>query len=208
VTAAAVLASPAGVRAEAPRASAGAAPLREPPPDPAAIEAGDANLESTSARQGISFTFGFGGALSVGFGMENATGQGGALTLRLAHVANARSVVAVELSGVALFFSVAGSLYQTNQQSLMLAGMYYLNPALWIRGAIGVGRYGGEELRMDDLIMRERLRLTGPAGSVGAGVDLIRLRRFRAGVEFSSTALFNSDGVLSSNGFLFGLTLD
>lgn len=204
------LASPSGARADAAaeRPAAAAAPAPEPPPDPAAVEAGEANLESTAERQGLSLTFGIGGALSVGFGISNATGRGGVGTLRLAHVANARSVVAIEASAGALFFSVSGSLYQTTTQHFLLAGQYYLNPALWVRAAIGFGRYGGDELRMGDLIFRERFRLAGPAGSAGAGVDLVRLKRFRAGVEFCSTAMINREGVLSSNGFLIGLTVD
>jgi ribosomal protein L27 len=146
--------------------------------------------------------------VTVGLGMKGATGQGGAATLRLAHVANARTVVAVEVSGSALFTSVAGSLYRTDEQTFLLAGQLYLNPALWVRGAVGFGRYGGGELRMGDLIMRERFQVSGPAGSVGAGLDLIRLHHFRGGVEFASTAMINSDGVLSSNAFLIGLTID
>lgn len=202
------LAPAAAARADAQVARGSAAPARESLPDPAAVEAGEANLEPTAARQGVSLMLGLGGALSVGLGVSNATGRGGAGTLRIAHVANARSVVAVEASASALFFGVSGSLYQTNTQHFMLAGQYYLNPALWVRAAVGFGRYGGDELRMGDLIFRERFRLAGPAGSAGAGIDLARWRRLRAGVEFSSTAMINREGVLLSNGFLIGLTVD
>ena len=199
---AAVLASPPARAEDRPAAA------REPAPDPAALEAGDANLESIALRKGFIFTLALGGSLSVGLGMDNATGQGGALTLRLARVANARTVFATELVGSALFFSVNGSLYQTNATSFLIAGQYYLNPALWIRGAAGLGRYAGGELRMGDAIFRERFRLLGPAGSAGAGIDIVRLKRLRASVEFCSTAMFNRDGVLSSNGFLVGLSID
>jgi hypothetical protein len=181
---------------------------REPLPDPAAVEAGDANLESIALRKGFIFTLALGGALSVGFGMDNATGQGGAVTLRLAHVANARAVFATELVGTALFFSVARRVYRTDTTSLLIAGQYYINPALWIRGAAGLGRYAGEQLRVDDIIFRERFRLLGPAGSAGAGIDLVRLKRLRASIEFCSTAMINRDGVLSSNGLLVGLSID
>jgi hypothetical protein len=203
---AAALLAPAPVRADA--APRPAAP--EPPPDPAVVDAGDANLESTSPREGVIFTFALGGALSVGFGMDNATGQGGAVTLRLAHVASSRVVLATELVANALFFklNVSGTLYQTNVQNFLISGQYYINPALWIRGGVGVGRYSGNEFRMGDAIFRERFRLAGPAGSAGAGVDIVRLKRFRAGIELCSTAMINRDGVLSSNGILFGLSID
>ena len=140
--------------------------------------------------------------------MDNATGQGGAATIRLAHVATRRSTVAVEIVGAALFFGVAGTLYQTSAANFLLSAQYYVNPALWLRAGAGWGRYAGNELRMEDLIMRPRFRLAGPAGSMGAGIDLIRLKRFRAGVEFSSTAMVNRDGILSSNSFLLALAID
>jgi hypothetical protein len=148
--------------------------------------------------------------------MKNATGRGGAGTLRLAHVASPRTVLAVEIVGSALFFDVSDKLYRTDAQSFLLAGQYYVNPALWIRGAVGIGRYAGEELRievmiedrLEEKIFRDRVRLAGPAASAGAGVDVLRFKRFRASLEFCSTAMLNREGILSSNAFLIGLSLD
>jgi hypothetical protein len=199
---AAGLLAPAPARGED-RAAAGA----EPPPDPAAVEAGEANLEPIE-RRGIVVTVALGGGLSIGLGMDNATGQGGAGTLRLGHVANARTVVAAELIGSALFFGVSGELYRTDVQSFLVSGQRYVSPALWFRAGVGVGRYAGNELRIGDAIFRERFRLAGPAGSAGAGVDVLRFRRVRASLEICSTAMFNSEGVMASNAFLFGLSFD
>lgn len=217
---AAALLAPAVVRADATplaaapvtAAAAAAAPAAPPPPpappDPAALEAGEANLEPTALRQGLIVTLGFGGAFSVGFGMNNATGSGGAYTLRLAHVANARAVFAIEIVGSALFFDVLDSLYRTDVQNFLLSGQYYLNQALWLRAGLGLGRYGANEHRVDEVVVRDRFRLAGPAGSAGAGIDIVRLKRFRASVEVCSTAMLNRDGVLSSNAFLFGFSID
>ncbi|HWO20412.1 MAG TPA: hypothetical protein VNO30_16700 [Kofleriaceae bacterium] len=221
---AAALLAPAVARAgDAPAAAAAAAapavkkvkPLPPPPPsppDPSAVEAADdANLESTALRRGLIVTLGIGGALSIGLGMENATGTGGAGTLRVAHVANARAVFAAEIVGSALFFKIKAledRLYRTDVQNFLLSGQYYVNPALWLRAGLGLGRYHGDEVRMETIVVRERLRLIGPAGSVGAGVDLIRLKRFRASLEICSTAMINREGILSSNGFLFGFSID
>jgi hypothetical protein len=210
IAAAAVASVAARARAEA-AAGAGAgaaAPAPEPAPDPAVAEAGDANLESIAPRKDFIVTAAIGGALSIGIHMDNATARGGAVTLRLAHVANARAVFATEIVASALFFSVSGHLYQTNVTNFLVAAQYYINQALWLRGAIGLGRYGGDQLRMGDFILHERFRYAGPAGSAGAGIDIIRLKRLRAGVEFTSTAMVNRDGVLSSNGLLFGLSID
>ncbi len=199
---AAALLAPASARAED-----RAAPAPEPPPDPAAVEAGDANLEPVE-RRGMIFTFALGGGLSIGLGMANATGQGGAASLRLGHVANARTVVAAEFVGSALFFGVNGELYRTDVQNFLISGQFYVGPALWVRAGVGFGRYAGNELRMGEAIFRERFRLAGPAGSAGAGVDVVRLRRVRASLEFCSTAMINRDGVMSSNAFLIGLSVD
>lgn len=229
---AAALLVPGGVRAEtvasveppasapaakaAPAASPEPAPRLDPKPDPAALDVGEANLESLATRKGLIFTFAFGGSVSVGLGMKNATGRGGAGTLRLAHVASPRTVLAVEIVGSALFFSVSKEAYRTDAQSFMLAGQLYVNPALWLRGAVGIGRYAGEELKIDvmvgdqveEKILRDRIRLAGPAASAGAGVDVLRYKRFRASLEVCSTAMLNRDGILSSNAFLIGLSLD
>lgn len=209
---AAVLAAAAAAPARAedrPPVTVAAAPASEPPPDPAVSEAGEANLESIAPRKGFMFTAAFGGGLSIGLGMDNATGRGGAATFRLAHVANARTVFGVEIVVSALFFSVLKELYQTNVTNFLVAAQYYIGPALWIRGAAGLGRYGGEELRNDaGSVLRERFRYAGPAASGGAGVDIVRLKRFRASLEFTSTAMITRDGILSSSGILFGLTID
>ncbi|HSK03145.1 MAG TPA: hypothetical protein VK932_17960 [Kofleriaceae bacterium] len=199
---AAALLAPAPARAED---RAGAAPA--PPPDPAAVEAGEANLEPIE-RRGIVFTVALGGGLSIGLGMDNATGQGGAGTLRVGHVANARTVVAAEFIGSALFFGVSGELYRTDVQNLVISGQRYISPALWVRAGVGFGRYAGNELRMGDAIFRERFRLAGPVGSAGAGVDVLRFRRVRASLEVCSTAMFNREGVMASNAFLLGLSFD
>jgi hypothetical protein len=184
----------------------------EPKPDPAALEAGDANLESIALRKGIVVTLGIGGGLTVGLGMDNATGQGGAGTLRIAHVANRRTMVAIELVGSALFFKLKenASLYRTDAANFLLSAQYYVNPALWLRAGAGWGRYAGDRF-VDEATMleiRKRVRVAGPATSVGAGVDIIRLKRFRAGVEVSSTEMLNRDGILSSNSFLLGISID
>lgn len=192
------------------------APRLEPKPDPAALDVGEANLESLATRKGLIFTLALGGSVSVGLGMKNATARGGAFTLRIAHVASPRTVLAVEIVGSALFFSVSKASYRTDAQSFMVAGQLYVNPALWLRGAVGIGRYAGEELKLDvmvgdqleEKVFRDRVRLAGPAGSAGAGIDVLRYKRLRASLEVCSTAMLNRDGILSSNAFLIGLSLD
>jgi hypothetical protein len=119
-------------------------------------------------------------------------------------------MIAVEIAGSALFSSVGAmdKLYRMDATCFLVAGQFYVNPALWLRTGLGVGRFAGEEYVEGDLVLRPRVRYVGPAASIGAGVDIVRLKRFRLSVEFSSSALLNRDGVLSSSSFLIGGSID
>lgn len=180
----------------------------EPAPEPAVVDAGDANLESIQPRRDFLLTAGFGPSFSIGFSLDDATAQGGALTLRLAHVANRRALFAVEAVVSALFFGVSGHTYRTEASNLLVAVQYYVNPALWLRAGVGWGRYMGRELRVDDFILRDRFVYDGPSGSAGVGLDVLRIGRFRGGLELSSTTMINRDGALSTNALLIALSID
>ena len=192
----------------------------EDKPDPAAVQAGEANLESTATRQGFVFTFAVGGAVTLGFGVNDSTGTGGAGVIRLAHVATPRTLVVLEITGSGLLHQVQegmGSDAETktyvNQVTNFLVGaQIYANPALWFRIAGGIGRYFGDEVLLASAPgtpqRRGDIKLAGPVGSVGAGIDFVRLKRVRIGAELLGTGMINREGVLSSGGFLIGLSID
>jgi hypothetical protein len=194
-------------------------PPKEPEPDPA-VQNHEANLESNAARQGFVFTFAFGGAVTLGFGVNDSTGTGGAGTVRLAHVATPHSLVTLEVVGSALFHQVTEgmgadaktSTYTNQLTNFMVGAQVYANPALWFRTAAGIGRYKGDHVLLESRPgtpqMRGDLHLLGPSLSIGAGVDIIRLKRFRMSAELQGTGLINREGLLSSGGFLLGLTID
>jgi hypothetical protein len=183
--------------------------------DPAAIEAADANLESVEARRGMVFTLGIGGGFTFGLGMDDSTGTGGSGLLRVGRVASRQSVVGVELTGVAHFSNVVlGPLdmttnerYRRDSTAILAFGQYYFGPVLWLRAGLGFGRYAGEELT-GLLEHRDRVRLVALAGSAGAGLDLVRLKRFRAGIEIITTGYLTRDGILSANAFMLDFTID
>lgn len=180
-------------------------------PDPSVADAGDANLEPETQRRGVAVTLAFGGGMTLGIGVDNATGRGGAGTLRISHVATPRTLLAIELVASALFREVSfgmGSdadkqLVNDEASNVLVGAQYYVNPALWLRGAVGFGRY-----RAASVAGRAGRRLAGPAGSFGAGVDIVRWSRVRLGLELTSTAMLNRDGILSSSGLLLGVTVD
>lgn len=191
-----------------------AAPVREL--DPAAIEAADANLEPIAARQGTVITVAVGGGFSVGLGVDDATGTGGGAVLRLGHVASRRAIALVELAATAVLS--AGTYdgqpikdYRRDSLALLVGGQYYVGPVLWLRLAAGVGRYVAQPVETTSepsLIVKPRLAIAGVAGSVGAGLDLIRLKRVRAGFELMSTVYLTRDGALAGNALLLSLTVD
>jgi len=199
--------------------TAAADDAKEPKPDPA-VQAGEANLESTAQRKGLVFTFGVGGGITLGFGVNDSTGTGGAAVLRLAHVATPRALVTLEIAGSGLLHQVQEGMapndvtktYVNQVTNFLVGGQFYANPALWFRIAGGFGRYLGDEVLLESRPgtpqRRGDLKLAGPAGSVGAGVDFVRLKRVRLGAEIMATGMINREGLLSSGGFMFAISVD
>ena len=185
-------------------------------PDPAALQAGEANLESIAPRQGLVFTFSTGVGVTLGFGINDSTGTGGAAIVRLAHVATPRTLVLLEVAGSGLLHQVQmgdeRKTYVNQVSNLLVGAQFYANAALWFRVAGGVGTFVGKEVLIEPEpgmpARRGDLELAGPAMSVGAGLDFVRLKRVRLGVELMGTGLLNREGVLSSGGFLFSIGID
>jgi hypothetical protein len=192
-------------------------PFPESPPDPSATTAAEANLESTARRRGFNLTLAGGGGLTVGFGVEDAVGNGGSGTLRIGRVATPRTQLTLELSGVVLLHTVekpnGTSGKARNEDSNLLAGFqFYVNRSLWIRGAFGIGGYTARQVpvgrdAMGNIVFGE-VTLAGPAGAVGAGIDILRFRRFSVGLEAMSIGMINREGILSSNGFMVDITIE
>lgn len=189
-------------------------------PDPSVINASEANLESNEARQGLSVTLAAGGGITLGFGVNDSTGTGGAGVLRIAHVATRKSLVTLELVFSGLLHQVQEGMgtaaetktYVNQVSNFLVGGQFYANPALWFRFAGGFGRYFGDNVTLESKPGQPRkigdIHLAGPAISVGAGVDFVRLKRVRIGAELLATGMINREGLLSSGGFLVGLTVD
>lgn len=192
-------------------ATAAVAPAHAGTPDPSVGSAGDANLEPESPRRGVAVTLAFGGGMTLGIGVDNATGRGGAGLLRIAHVATPRTQLTIELATSALFREVRfgmgpdanTELLNDEATNLLVGAQYYVNPALWLRAGAGLGRY-----RADAPSGQVGRRLAGPASSFGAGIDVLRWSRVRLGLEITSTAMLTREGILSASGLLLGVTID
>jgi hypothetical protein len=182
-------------------------------PDPAALEAGEANLESTADRRGLVFAGSLGGAATIGFGIQDSVGRGGTVSLRLGHVATPRTVITFELQAAAVLHrpaqgSSTKSEVKTNTDANLLAGaQYYVNGSLWLRLAGGIGSYQGRDVDVGGGKLGD-VTLTGPAVLVGAGVDLARFKWVVIGIEAASCAMINRDGMLMVSGASLGLQFD
>jgi hypothetical protein len=206
------LAAAVTARADAPpRIAAPSAPSG--PPDPAAIEAGDANLESTAERSGLTFAAAIGGGFLIGFGIKDSVGRGGAVSLRLGHVATPRTVLTFEADVAAALHRPASTAtmsrgLETNTDTSLLAGaQYYVNPSLWLRCAGGAGVYQGRQVAVSSVELGNVTRI-GPAMVFGAGVDLARFKWAVLGIEIGTSAMINGDGVLLASSLSLGLAFD
>ena len=178
------------------------------PPDPAALEAGDANLESIAQRRGLVFAAVLGGGATVGFGIRDSVGRGGSLALRLGHVATPRTVITFELqANASLHRPAMASVVKTNTGGALLAGaQHYVNPSLWIRLAGGISTFQGRQVDVGGKL--GDISLTGPVALAGAGIDLARFKWAVLGIEAATSALINRDGVLVVSALGLGLQFD
>jgi hypothetical protein len=165
-------------------------------------QAREANLESIAPRDGVTFSAALGGSLFIGSG---AVGKGGALSLRLGHVATPSIVLTFELTGGAFIHAVSnGKTLQDGEANLLAGAQYYANPSLWIRGSGGVGIYTRNQEVTPT--MTSSRTLVGPAGAVGVGIDLVRKRYWVLGIEAFTVATIHRDGVLAISGLCLGLS--
>ncbi|MDX2091129.1 MAG: hypothetical protein SFX73_24930 [Kofleriaceae bacterium] len=174
-------------------------------PDPAASRVGEANLESLDKRQGMTFGAMVGPSLTFG----SDVGTGGALTLRMGQVATPSTVMSLELNAAAVFHRVEDRLVANNTGSLLAGVQYWVNPSLFVRAAAGFGNYHCKECGAPDADgMRRTDKYAGVAGSVGAGIDVVRWGRLVLSFEVHSVTLFTLDGMLSNNALGLAIALD
>ena len=167
--------------------------------DPLAREAAEeANLESNAPRAGLTLSAAVGGSLVVG--SDGGVGKGGALSLRLGHVATPHTVITFEIVGGSYFHSVTSGATKRNDDVNVLAGaQWYTTPGLFLRAAGGFGTYTKVDASLTT-------NYPGPAGLVGFGYDLFRRHYLVLGVEGFGIGKIARDGIHTFFGFCFGLS--
>ncbi len=180
------------------------------PVDPVARRAGEeANLEPVTPRRGL-----VGGAsLGPSFTTGETTGTGGALHLRLGHVASPTTVILFELGGATMFKRIDQSSGRiTDSVSHFVAGVQH-----WFAGSLSVRLGGGIgafqcTMCLDDSTPGSGDRTTfvrpGVAGTLAVVVDVVRARSVVVSVEGVSVLQVGRGGVLSNNSLNVGLSFD
>ncbi|HEX7841686.1 MAG TPA: hypothetical protein VF469_29655 [Kofleriaceae bacterium] len=205
VAVAGVLAAAGVARADAPTAAS-------EPPDPAVEEAGDANLESGANPSGVTFSASLGGGMIVGFGIDDSAGRGGAVSVRLGHVATPRTVIALGIDVTLALHQPKGEGVTANSDTnLLVSAQHYVNPSLWLRFGGGIGVYQRKQVVVAVVDGMEQLgdrTLLGPAALAGLGLDLVRFKWVVLGIEAATTAMVNREGVLLASHLNLGVSFN
>lgn len=161
----------------------------------AAQEASEANLESKAPRAGVTMAGALGGGMIIS---QGKTANVPTLDLRLGHVANASTVVTVELVGGTYAHKTTGT-HIDGEGNLLVGAQVYIAPSVWLRGAGGLGVHTTE----DDM---GRKTGSGLSGLGGAGIDLVRWHYAVLGIEGFYSGTFAKGGYVSLGGLALGLS--
>jgi hypothetical protein len=167
--------------------------------DPNAAEAaGEANLETKAPRAGVTMAGALGGGIIISRGK---TATVGTLDLRLGHVANASTIVTVELIGGTYAHNpdMTSGTRIDGQGNLLVGAQVYIAPSVWLRGAGGFGVH-----TTDDGTGRKTG--AGIGGLGGAGIDLVRWHYAVLGIEGFYSGTFAHGGYVSLGGLALGLS--
>ncbi len=170
-------------------------------PDPITDEeTAEANLETSAPRSGLTVSFSLGGGLLLGG--DIGVGRGGAVSLRIGHVATRRTVITFELSGTgALHRRGMNDAAMTDTNAALYAGaLRYTTRSTWVRAA------GGLTVFTANVGTDEQHAHAGLGGLVGGGLDLIRWGYLVFGAEIFGMSSITGDGFKVNTGFCFGLT--
>lgn len=166
------------------------------PVDPnAAQEASEANLETKAPRVGVTMAGALGGGMIIS---QSKTANVGTLDLRLGHVANASTVVTIELVG-GTYAHKTTSTHIDGEGNVLVGAQVYIAPSVWLRGAGGLGVHTTE----DDM---GRKTGGGLSGLGGAGIDLVRWHYAVLGIETFYSGTFAKGGYVSLGGLALGLS--
>jgi hypothetical protein len=174
-------------------------------PDPKARRmAAEANLEPERRREGLAFGLSIGGAMQVGFGIDEAGGTGGTLDFRVGTSATDRLAWFLD-------FYLCGTPRQgdtgfnkINQQTIFGAGaQVFLLETVWLRAGAGLGDL---HVRSEEFMPSDKQHYLGLGAFGGGGIDFLRHGRFAIDGEFDIVSGLYRDGLVAAAVFQAGVT--
>jgi hypothetical protein len=146
--------------------------------------------------------FGLAGGFGVLVGGDIGVGRGGALSLRVGHVATRSTEITFEITGTGALHKLGmnDSPVTDTNVGLFAGAQTYVSRATWVRIAAGptvfTANVGGAGQHTAG----------GFGGLVGGGLDVARFGYFVLGFESFGMTSITSDGFKLQLGFAFGLS--
>jgi hypothetical protein len=171
-----------------------------PPDENADVESREANLESNAPRKGVVFGLAIGPGVLMGGNV--GVGRGGALSLRLGHVATRSSVITFEIVGTGAQHSIATNDPAVTDTNVgLFAGIQtYISRATWLRLS------GGPTVFSANIGGSNQHQNGGVGGLAGAGFDIARWGYLVLDISAFGMTSLTSDGGKVQLGFVLGLT--
>lgn len=177
-------------------------------PDPVAVAlAAEANHEPVGTRAGLVATIALGSGVQTTLGVDDATGVGGAVSLRLAQAASPRWLLGVELDVMAYpapkLEPIAPDLL--NQSAVLaVSGQFYPRPGLWARVGFGVAGF----TRRAGIEGTGSEQLPGLGAVGGGGVELLARRSLALQLEVLVLTALLREGLVIGGALGLGLVID
>lgn len=171
-------------------------PIPAPPPSTpdgaAQAQAEEANVEAPHDRAGFRIGAAIGPAMQLGFGVDESSGTGPGVSVRIGTAASPRFAWLLELAYTAYLAKNDAFQTTTNTSGLaVLGGQYHLRDSFWLRAGAGLAVFS----RRTESGPRNR-DFVGVGTVVGGGFDLLRRGGFALSIEVCGTSAIYPDGVI------------
>ena len=173
------------------------------PDDRAVRAAREANLEPTRRREGLALGVAVGPTIQVGFGIEEASGNGGSFDVRIGTSASDRLAWFVDVFLAGLPREGDTGRNKLNQSAFLTGGgQLFLLEALWLRAGAG---FSSLTLRSEES-QGDAVTFNGLGVLVGGGIDFLRRGRFALSGGLTILSGVYADGFVSSGVLQLALT--
>lgn len=194
-----VLAAPGLAIADAP-ARRPLSPVRPSPPDSrAAAMSAESNLEWP--RSGFRASAAIGPAMQIGVGIDDSSGKGGGISLRVGTASGPRLAWLLELASTGYAAENVDLEAKLNSSSLLTLGaQVHVTEAVWVRFGAGLATF----VQRSETGQPE---FAGVGSTFGAGYDVVRRGDLALSLELAALgAFYDGDSLVTSSVLALGVT--